>query len=143
MLKTLRKLYKAYDKGESINEFDTNINSGGASEESMQMSARRLSEEREELAGQEKREVPKKQKKTYKQRVESMTKKTEMDNLDGIDTDYLSQFIKNFCFICGGDINDPTSDSQPGRYIRQGNSCDECNTRINSRMKNSSFKKKV
>ena len=139
MLKTLRRLY---EKRKSFNDDDTNINSGGASEESMQMSARRLATKREGRYKIEEREVQK-PKKTYKQRVESMTKKTELDDLDGIDTDYLSQFIKNFCFICGGDINDPTKESQPGRYIRQGNSCDECNTRINNRMKKSSFKKKV
>ncbi len=116
MLKTLRKLYKqpVYDKGESINEFDTNINSRRASEEDMRNRA-------EELIGDRK---PKKRP-LYRDRWSNQTKpipkEEEVDNPE----DYIG-YVKQICFICNHQISNNID-----RYMQYGNSCDNCSSRIN------------
>ena len=114
MLKTLRKLYKAYDKGESINEFDTNINSRRASEEDMRNRA-------EELIGDRK---PKKRplyRDRWSNQIKPIQKEEEIDDPDG----YL-EYVKQICFICNHPIVNDID-----RYMQYGNSCDHCSSRIN------------
>ena len=116
MLKTLRRLYKqpVYDKGESINEFDTNINSGGASEEDMRNRA-------EELIGDRKPKKLPLYRDRWSNQIKPIKKEEEIDDRE----DYLDH-VKQVCFICNHPIVNDID-----RYMQYGNSCDNCSSRIN------------